>query len=76
VSEKGFERLCLFDSMKLCEYQCRENIKNIYLMGSTHSIQLNRVIEYVYLRSFVLILYLFVVKYFKLLLYNKLFVVN
>jgi hypothetical protein len=73
VSEKGFERLCLFDSMKLCEYQCRENI---YLIGSTHSIQLNRVIEYVYLRSFVVILYLFVVKYFKLLLYIKLFVVN
>jgi hypothetical protein len=45
-------------------------------MGSTHSIQLNRVIEYVYLRSFVLILYLFAVKYFKLLLYIKLFVVN
>jgi hypothetical protein len=32
-------------------------------MGSTHSIQLNLVIEYIYLRSFVLILHLFAVQY-------------
>jgi hypothetical protein len=63
ASEKYFEGFYLSDSMKLCEYQYREDIKNIYLMGSTHSIQLNLVIEYVYWRSFVLILHLFVVKY-------------
>jgi hypothetical protein len=61
--KKYFERLYSSDSIKLCEYQYRENIKNIYLMGSSHSIELNRVIEYVYLRSFVLILHLFAVKY-------------